>query len=417
MRKIVMGAIWTGVYPMPSWEQQGVEVDHLQCSPTGQDQFTACRLPVIDKGLRKISLKATVLAEKPQAAMTSHQQREELPCEKNFHLTFLKTSCNPSTNGSVGFWTTDKTAGLANTVDNHLHGRSSAGKEQGRENPPSPQTHTSSLSPIDEKGQGLNYKGKGGGNGFDNTQREDGLAVCRMGSELEPLHFSICATFLDFFIAHYGFSNHHYRDNTHSLTCLELSVKLYQINCIPYIGQKPTQLLVQGMVMSRLDYCSSILSSLSASAIKLLKVAHIKFKTLVTAYKSQNDLHPDTPYSQTAMLYHLRPSHGPTYNKITPCNHTSVHITPANMTEDSTSPSDPAVRNRLHQAFSFQDTLLAHAACDRLMQIQQGERPVAEYRLSREQQASNELRVEDDKPVGRARLYHGTTDAGTAVWP
>ena len=93
---------------------------------------------------------------------------------------------------------------------------------------------------------------------------------------------------------------------------------LYNIRRIrPFLTNYSTQLLVQAMVLSRLDYCNSLLAGLPASAIRPLQliqnaaarlifnapkythttrlltdlhwlpvIAHIKFKTLVLAYQA-----------------------------------------------------------------------------------------------------------------------------------
>ena len=93
---------------------------------------------------------------------------------------------------------------------------------------------------------------------------------------------------------------------------------LYNIRRIrPFLTTYSTQLLVQAMVLSRLDYCNSLLAGLLASAIRLLQLiqnaaaclifnilrythttplltdlhwlpvmARIKFKTLVLAYQA-----------------------------------------------------------------------------------------------------------------------------------
>ncbi|KAI4892629.1 hypothetical protein NFI96_034103 [Prochilodus magdalenae] len=97
---------------------------------------------------------------------------------------------------------------------------------------------------------------------------------------------------------------------------------LYNIRRIrPFLSQETTQLLVQSLVISRLDYCNSLLASLPLWAIRPLKaaarlifnlpkfthvtpllrslhwlpvVARIRFKTLMLDYKAKNG--PAPPY-------------------------------------------------------------------------------------------------------------------------
>ncbi|KAI4900370.1 hypothetical protein NFI96_001985 [Prochilodus magdalenae] len=106
---------------------------------------------------------------------------------------------------------------------------------------------------------------------------------------------------------------------------------LYNIRRIrPFLSQEATQLLVQSLVISRLDYCNSLLAGLPLRAIRPLQlvqnaaarlifnlpkfthvtsllrylhwlpvVARIRFKTLILAYKAKNG--PAPPYL-TAMV-------------------------------------------------------------------------------------------------------------------
>ncbi|KAI4880240.1 hypothetical protein NFI96_034033, partial [Prochilodus magdalenae] len=101
---------------------------------------------------------------------------------------------------------------------------------------------------------------------------------------------------------------------------------LYNIRRIrPFLSQEATQLLVQSLVISRLDYCNSLLAGLPLRAIRPLQlvqnaaarlifnlpkfthvtpllrslhwlpvVARIRFKTLMLAYKAKNG--PAPPY-------------------------------------------------------------------------------------------------------------------------
>ncbi|KAI4877030.1 hypothetical protein NFI96_009797, partial [Prochilodus magdalenae] len=101
---------------------------------------------------------------------------------------------------------------------------------------------------------------------------------------------------------------------------------LYNIRRIrPFLSQEATQLLVQSLVISRLDYCNSLLAGLPLRAIRPLQlvqnaaarlifnlpkfthvtpllrslhwlpvVARIRFKTLMLAYKAKNG--PVPPY-------------------------------------------------------------------------------------------------------------------------
>ncbi|KAI4894096.1 hypothetical protein NFI96_015130, partial [Prochilodus magdalenae] len=74
---------------------------------------------------------------------------------------------------------------------------------------------------------------------------------------------------------------------------------LYNIRRIrPFLSQEATQLLVQSLVISRLDYCNLLLAGLPLRAIRPLQllpvVARIRFKTLLLAYKAKNG--PAPPY-------------------------------------------------------------------------------------------------------------------------
>ena len=76
---------------------------------------------------------------------------------------------------------------------------------------------------------------------------------------------------------------------------------LYNIRRIrPFLTREAAQLLVQELVIFRLDYCNSLLAGLPASAIKPLLnlpkfshlVARIRFKVMVLSYKAVNGTAP-----------------------------------------------------------------------------------------------------------------------------
>ncbi|KAI5617259.1 hypothetical protein C0J50_23204, partial [Silurus asotus] len=69
---------------------------------------------------------------------------------------------------------------------------------------------------------------------------------------------------------------------------------LYNIRRIrPFLSIQAAQVLVQSLVISRLDYCNSLLAGLPLNAIRPLQMiqnaaARLVFKTLMLAYKAKN---------------------------------------------------------------------------------------------------------------------------------
>ncbi|KAI2644118.1 30S ribosomal protein S3 [Labeo rohita] len=108
---------------------------------------------------------------------------------------------------------------------------------------------------------------------------------------------------------------------TYYLTVFDFDIDLFALHNIrkirPFLTEQATQLLVQALVISRLDYCNALLASLPSCTIKPLQMiqnaaarlvfnepkrahvtplfitlhwlpiaAHIKFKTLRLAYRT-----------------------------------------------------------------------------------------------------------------------------------
>src|SRR4029434_618054 len=89
------------------------------------------------------------------------------------------------------------------------------------------------------------------------------------GSLMGQLLFAIYTTTLGPIIRSHGFSYHCYADDTQ----LFLSFPPEDIRKIrPYLTQYATQLLVQTLVCSRLDYCNALLTGLPACVVKPLQM-------------------------------------------------------------------------------------------------------------------------------------------------
>ena len=63
-----------------------------------------------------------------------------------------------------------------------------------------------------------------------------------------------------------------FKDNIASVARLCRFALLNITKIMPYLTQHPTQLLVQAMVISRLDYCNALLTGLPACAVKPLQL-------------------------------------------------------------------------------------------------------------------------------------------------